>query len=66
MTTNDSPPAAARPEGSEKPAGRTGEGSGSIVAELAMQQQRVDQLVNRIGLPDLVPDPDPDPDPETS
>jgi len=62
MTKNDSPPAAAQPQGGEKPAGRTGEGSGSIVAELAIQQQRVDQLVNRIGLPDLVPDPDPDPE----
>ena len=60
MTKNDSPPAAVQTEGGEKPAGRTGEGSGSIVAELAMQQQRVDQLVNRIGLPDLVPEPDPE------
>lgn len=58
MTKNDSPPAAAQTEGGDKPAGRTGEGSGSIVAELALQHRLVDELVNRIGLPDLEPDPD--------
>lgn len=58
MFKNDLPPASAPTEGGEKPAGRTGEGSGSIVAELAIQHRRVDHLVNRIGLPDLEPDPD--------
>ena len=60
MTKNDSPPAVAQTEGGEKPAGRTGEGSGSIVAELASEHRRVDELVNRLGLPDLEPDPDPE------
>ncbi|HEY0884458.1 MAG TPA: hypothetical protein VGE20_04200 [Ramlibacter sp.] len=60
MTKSDPSPAAAPTEGDEKPAGRTGEGFASIVAELAVQQRRVDHLVNRIGLPDLEPDPDPE------
>lgn len=58
MTKRDLSPAAAQTEGVQKPAGRTGEGSGSIVAELAIQHRLVDELVNRIGPPDLEPDPD--------
>ena len=42
----------------EKPAGHTGEGSGSIVAALAHHQRWVDQLVNRVVLSDAEPDPD--------
>ena len=57
MSKND--PQQAQADGSVKPAGRTGEGSGSIVAELAKNQdRRVDQLVNRLGPPDLDANPD--------
>jgi hypothetical protein len=59
MTTKKaSPPAPAQTEDGDKPAGHTGEGSGSIVAALAHHQRWVDQLVNRAGLPDVEPDPD--------
>lgn len=58
MTNIASPPTAPQTEGGEKPAGRTGEGSGSIAAELA-NHRRVDDLVNRVGLADLEPEPDP-------
>lgn len=51
MTTDELQPAPAQPDGGEKPAGRTGEGSQSIVAALANQQQRVDDLVNHPGPP---------------
>lgn len=58
MTTRKaSPPTPAQTDDGDKPAGRTGEGSGSIVAQLA-HQRLVDQLVNRVVLPDAQPDPD--------
>ena len=56
MSTDESKPAAAPPEGTEKRAGRTGEGSASIVNELAHEQRRVDALGNRSGRPE--PDAD--------
>lgn len=57
MTRNVPPPAPAQSEDGDKPAGRTGEGSGSIVAQL-VHQRWVDQLVNRVCPPDAQPNPD--------